>query len=73
LMRNVFVAIGNSGVRSGEPRYKDICARLAQISSSEDPILAEHARWALTRLGSSARIPQPAVMPVVPPKPAEIE
>ncbi len=50
LVRNACVALGNSGLRPGEPRYAEICARLSEMAASVDPILAEHAQWALTRL-----------------------
>jgi epoxyqueuosine reductase len=52
LVRNACVAIGNSGLRKGGPRYSEICARLAELAASGDAILAEHAQWALGRLGS---------------------
>ncbi|HLJ22681.1 MAG TPA: tRNA epoxyqueuosine(34) reductase QueG [Candidatus Acidoferrales bacterium] len=52
LLRNACVAIGNSGLRPGEPRYTEICARLSKLAASEDANLAEHARWALAQLGS---------------------
>jgi epoxyqueuosine reductase len=52
LLRNACVAIGNSGLRPGEPRYAEICARLSEIAASGDSILAEHAQWALERLRS---------------------
>jgi epoxyqueuosine reductase len=57
LLRNTCVAIGNSGLRPGEPRYEEICARLSELASSSDAILAEHAQWALGRLGCSAMPP----------------
>lgn len=50
LLRNACVALGNSGVRPGEPRYAAICERLAQLAASGDAIIAEHARWALEKL-----------------------
>ena len=50
LVRNACVALGNSGVRRGEPRYASICQRLAQLAASGDAIIAEHARWALAKL-----------------------
>jgi epoxyqueuosine reductase len=52
LVRNACVAIGNSGLRRGEPRYAEICARLSKLTASEDANLAEHARWALAQIGS---------------------
>jgi epoxyqueuosine reductase len=57
LVRNACVALGNSGLRADEPRYKEIRARLAQLGASEDAVIAEHARWALDRLGRRAKLP----------------
>ena len=67
LLRNACVAIGNSDLRPGEPRYEEICARLSELGASGDAILAEHARWALGRLGFSAKLPQASAGRVVPP------
>ena len=50
LVRNACVALGNSGLRPGEPRYEEICARLAQLAAAGDAVIAEHAQWALTRI-----------------------
>ena len=52
LLRNVCVALGNSGMQPTAPRYNEICERLAQLAASSDDVLAEHARWALGRLGA---------------------
>jgi epoxyqueuosine reductase len=54
LVRNACIAIGNSGLRPGEPRHPEISARLLQLAASGDNILAEHAQWALDRLGFPA-------------------
>jgi epoxyqueuosine reductase len=43
LLRNVAVALGNSG----DPAQRSILRRLAE---SEDPLVREHARWALRKL-----------------------
>jgi epoxyqueuosine reductase len=67
LLRNACVAIGNSDLRPGEPRCEEICARLSELGASGDAILAEHARWALGRLGFSANLPQASAGRVVPP------
>jgi epoxyqueuosine reductase len=56
LVRNASVALGNSGLRPGNSRYEEICARLAEVAASGDAILAEHAQWALARLGYSAKL-----------------
>lgn len=42
--RNVAIAMGNSG----EERFRP---QLVKLAADEDPILAEHAAWALQRLG----------------------
>ncbi|HEY2647496.1 MAG TPA: tRNA epoxyqueuosine(34) reductase QueG [Candidatus Acidoferrales bacterium] len=55
LLRNVCVAIGNSGLRTGDPRYSEIGTRLSQLATSDEAILVEHAQWALERLGFSAK------------------
>jgi epoxyqueuosine reductase len=67
LARNACIAIGNSGLRANEPRYAEICARLSEFAASADAILAEHAQWALGRLGFAAKYPQFLTPPVVPP------
>jgi epoxyqueuosine reductase len=51
LLRNVCIAMGNSGMKADDPRYREIRARLSQLASSDDAMLAEHAKWALDRLG----------------------
>jgi epoxyqueuosine reductase len=43
LLRNVAVALGNSG----DPAHRSVLARLAEDG---DPLVREHARWALGRL-----------------------
>ena len=58
LARNACIAIGNSGLRLGMPRYAEIYARLSKLAVSSDAVLAEHAQWALARLGFS---PNPAL------------
>ena len=67
LVRNACVAIGNSGLRRGEPRYREIFARLAELAAWADPVIAEHAQWALDRLRGRAKLPQFPESPVVPP------
>jgi epoxyqueuosine reductase len=57
LLRNVCVAIGNSGLRPGQPRHAEICARLSELAASGDAILAEHSQWALTRLRFPPNLP----------------
>ena len=68
LVRNACVAAGNSGLRPGEPRYAEICARLSQLAASGDAMLAEHAQWALARLSFFPDLPQDSAARVVPPE-----
>ena len=51
LVRNACIAVGNSGLRPGDQRYAETCARLSELAASDDEILAEHASWALGQLG----------------------
>ncbi len=67
LLRNACVAIANSGLRPGEPRHAEICVRLSELAASGDANLAEHAQWALARLGSPSKLPQAPAPQVVPP------
>lgn len=50
LVRNACVALGNSGVRSGSPEYFRITNLLTTLSNSMDPVISEHASWALRTL-----------------------
>ena len=50
LVRNACVALGNSQVaRESEP-YQRISLLLSRLADSDDALIAEHARWALTQL-----------------------
>ena len=62
MVRNACVAIGNSGLRPGEPRYAEIRARLSELASSDDAIFADHAQWALDRLGFSSNTSRTAAI-----------
>jgi epoxyqueuosine reductase len=68
LVRNACIAIGNSGLRPGETRYAEICARLSELAASAEANLAEHAQWALLRLEYTAKYPQVLIPRVVPPE-----
>jgi epoxyqueuosine reductase len=52
LVRNACVAVGNSGVRPGTAAYSKITGLLDRLAGSDDTVIAEHARWALSRLRS---------------------
>jgi len=50
LRRNAVVAMGNSGDKKFLPTLK-------RLSEDSDPLVAEHARWALAALGQSSPFP----------------
>jgi epoxyqueuosine reductase len=50
LMRNVCIALGNSGLRPGTPEHHRISSLLERVAASGEQILAESARWALSRI-----------------------
>jgi len=50
LVRNVCVALGNSGVRRDGAEYERIAKLLRRLAESEISSIAESARWALSRI-----------------------
>jgi epoxyqueuosine reductase len=57
LLRNACVAVGNSGIMPANPAYSRIMQGLEQLACAGDPLLAEHAQWALDRLRDNAGAP----------------
>ena len=52
LVRNACVALGNSQLARGSATHARIMALLERLAASDDSLIAEHARWALQRLGA---------------------
>ena len=52
LVRNACIALGNSASALGSSRHPRICSLLSQLSASPDPLVAESAHWALSRIQS---------------------
>ena len=50
LVRNACIALGNSELEEGAPVRRRISALLTRLSASPDPIIAESAIWALSRI-----------------------
>jgi epoxyqueuosine reductase len=50
IVRNACVALGNSGVSNDSDAHRRVVRLLERLAGSDDPLIAEHARWALTRL-----------------------
>jgi len=50
LMRNACIALGNSGLRPGTADHGRVSDLLNRLAGSGDQVLAESARWALSRI-----------------------
>jgi epoxyqueuosine reductase len=50
LMRNVCIALGNSGLQPGMADYGPISGLLRRLADSQDQVIAESALWALSRI-----------------------
>jgi epoxyqueuosine reductase len=50
LIRNACVALGNSGLQQGMADHGRIGRLLERLAASEDAVIAESARWALSRI-----------------------
>ncbi|MGB2623700.1 MAG: tRNA epoxyqueuosine(34) reductase QueG [Candidatus Acidiferrum sp.] len=50
LVRNACIALGNSAPDPGSAKHGRICALLERLSVSAEPLIAESARWALSRI-----------------------
>jgi epoxyqueuosine reductase QueG len=55
LMRNACVAAGNMAdkYRADAPERLQLRKRLGELAASTDPLVAEHAAWALSRFAAS--------------------
>jgi epoxyqueuosine reductase len=50
IVRNACVALGNSGLGRESAAYGRVVALLERLGASAEPLIAEHAHWALARL-----------------------
>jgi epoxyqueuosine reductase len=50
LLRNACIALGNSGIRPRMAEHRRVADALERLAASEDEVLAESARWALSRI-----------------------
>jgi len=53
IVRNACVALGNSHVSPDAPGHRRVIKLLEGIASTDDGMVAEHAKWALARLKTS--------------------
>jgi epoxyqueuosine reductase len=59
LVRNACIALGNSSIPKGTPEHPRIVALLERLSASHDPVTAESARWALSRIEATGNRARP--------------
>ena len=52
LVRNACVALGNSGLEKAAAEYPRVIRLLDRLATSDDSLIAEHAKWALARLSA---------------------
>src|SRR5271163_1241620 len=57
IVRNACVALGNSGVERDSEAHQRVVGLLERLVGGDDPLIAEHARWALTRLNNPQDVP----------------
>jgi epoxyqueuosine reductase len=50
LVRNACIALGNCAPVRGTPQHLRVCALLARLSASSEPLISESAQWALSRI-----------------------
>ena len=56
LVRNACVALGNSGLEKGAAEYPRMIRVLDRLASSDDALIADHAKWALERLSTEVPV-----------------
>ena len=57
LIRNVCVALGNSKLHGGSAAYERISSTMTRLAASADPVVAESAQWALSRIQANEASP----------------
>jgi epoxyqueuosine reductase len=58
LVRNACVALGNARIARDSKAHARMVALLERLAASDDSLIAEHARWAMERLGAPYRSPR---------------
>jgi epoxyqueuosine reductase len=59
LVRNACVALGNSAIQRSSPTFSRIVRLLESLAAAGDPLVAEHAEWALTRIRNAVDASNP--------------
>ena len=63
LVRNACIALGNQSVQSDSDTYREITRTLQSLSGSGDAVIAESARWALSRIQEKGNAKLPGFSP----------
>jgi epoxyqueuosine reductase len=50
LVRNACIALGNTGLTPEHPAYREVLSTLETLEGSAEPLVAESARWARSRI-----------------------
>jgi epoxyqueuosine reductase len=63
LVRNACIALGNQSVQPDSRAYREISGTLQSLAECSDPVIAESARWALSRIQAQGNAELPAFSP----------
>jgi epoxyqueuosine reductase len=63
LVRNACIALGNQGVQQVSESHHEITQALHRLSECGEPVIAESARWALSRIQAKGNAKRPAFLP----------
>ena len=55
LVRNACVALGNANWKRGSKSFARAASLLERLAEGQDAMIAEHARWALSRMGAAEK------------------
>ncbi len=65
LVRNACVALGNQTVEARSAKFREITKTLQSLSECGDPVIAESAHWALSRIQAKGSVKLPGFYPAV--------
>ena len=62
LVRNACVALANSGIEKDNAAYERVIRLLERLAHSDEPLIAEHAKWSLARLSVEAGVKRASLL-----------
>ena len=63
LVRNACIALGNQSAQADSDTYREVTRTLHSLSGSSDAVIAESARWALSRIQAKGNAKLPGFSP----------